>query len=406
MKVKYENAMVLEVLNLPKIYDIYSFSEKMGLSTTIIYLLSKQTQRYYNSVKIPKKRGGTRQLDIPSFAMKAVQNWIKVSILDKIPISSAAMAYRKGKKYGIKNNAELHKGNEYILKIDFKDFFGSISREKVFYIFKTVGYNNTISDILTNLCTYQGRVPQGAITSPVISNIVCKRLDTRLKGLASKRNITYSRYADDLIFSSNDEVLLKKTKKAIFEIVNNEGFNINRKKIRFILPDSRKSITGLLIVEKKVIVPKKVKRKVRAMIHNMIIAADYSNMNKIKGYISYISSIEPGYEKKIVKYINNLVEKEQYKVFKDIVSQYNKNKIVNECNNMNLIDIDDCIEEDDQGCFEYNNAENYYIDRMKFLKKRYPEKEEKLNIEYKDIEFGNEEFIFKGNDKKTKDIMF
>lgn len=396
MKVKYENTMVLGILNLPKIYDLNSFSRVIGLSTTIIYLLSKETNRYYNSRFIPKKKkGSVRQLDIPSFSMRIVQNWIKRNILDSIPISNSAMAFRKGKNYGIKKNAELHKENEYILKIDFENFFGNISREKVFYAFKSVGYNNTISDILTNICTYNESLPQGAVTSPSISNIVCKMLDSRLEGLASKRNITYSRYADDLIFSSNDEVLLKKTKKVIFDIIDDEGFNINNDKIRFISPQTRKSITGLLIVENKVIVPKELKRKVRAMIHNMVVSTDYDNIDKIKGYIAYISSIESNYKEKIKVYINNIIEKEQYRVFNDIVNRYNENKIMKECIDMELISFDSCINKDESGIFSHNYAEDYYQERIEFLKKNHSDKVKELAIIYKDIQIDNcDEILF------------
>lgn len=392
MKVKYENTVVLGILNLPKIYDLYSFSEEIGLSTTIIYLLSKKTDRYYNSIHIPKKKKGrTRQIDIPSFSMRIVQEWIKVKILDSIPISDSAMAFRKGKKYGIKKNAELHKNNQYILKLDFENFFGNINKEKVFYIFKSIGYNNTISDILTNICTYNGSLPQGAITSPSISNIVCKMLDSRLEGLSNKRNITYSRYADDLIFSSNDEALLKKTTKVIFDIINNEGFNINNEKIRFVYPQMRKSITGLLIAENRVLVPKEIKRKVRTMIHNMIVSADYTNIDKVKGYIAYISSIESEYIEKVKEYINKIIEKEEYKVFDDIVTGYNKNKILKSAKDMESVPISSCIQEDESGFYIHNSAEDYYEERIEFLREKYPAKIKKLDIVYKEIQNENNE---------------
>ncbi|NFE73839.1 RNA-directed DNA polymerase [Clostridium botulinum] len=392
MKVKYENTVVLGILNLPKIYDLYSFSEEIGLSTTIIYLLSKKTDRYYNTIHIPKKKKGrTRQIDIPSFSMRIVQEWIKNKILDSIPISDSAMAFRKGKKYGIKKNAELHKNNQYILKLDFENFFSNINKEKVFYIFKSIGYNNTISDILTNICTYNKSLPQGAITSPSISNIVCKMLDSRLEGLSNKRNITYSRYADDLIFSSNDEVLLKRTTKVIFDIINDEGFYINKEKIRFIYPQMRKSITGLLIAENRVVVPKEMKRKVRAMIHNMIASADYTDIDKVKGYIAYISGIESEYIEKVREYVNKMIEKEQYKVFDDVVTEYNKNKLLKGTEDMELLPIGSCIEEDELGFYSQDFAEDYYEERIEFLQEKYPEKVKKLSITYKEANSENNE---------------
>ena len=161
---KYGNLMILEALDLPKIYDLNSFGRKIGLSNTILYLLSQKTERFYTQIKIPKKKSGIRQISIPSISMKIVQKWILINIIEKIPISNYAMAFRKGSKYGIKTNAELHMYNECIIRIDLKDFFNSIKRENVFYLFKSIEYNNLISNILTNICTLEGYLPQGAIT--------------------------------------------------------------------------------------------------------------------------------------------------------------------------------------------------------------------------------------------------
>lgn len=214
------------------------------------------------------------------------------------------------------------------MKIDLKDFFHSIDKSKIFYLFKGIGYNNLVSNILTNLCTYEERVPQGAITSPVISNLVCKKLDYRLSGVASKRGISYTRYADDMYFSCDDEVLLRKTQNMIYEIIKDEGFVVNNKKIKFMGPHSKKFITGLIINEVKVLVPREMKRKVRVMIHQAIATGDYSNIDTIKGYISFISSIEKDYKIKIEKYCEKLIEKEQYRIFNDIVEKYNKNNFL------------------------------------------------------------------------------
>lgn len=365
MNLKYNNSMILESLNLPKIYDLESFSTEIGLSTTILYLLSRKQDKFYHQVIIPKSKSGNRTLSIPSMSMKIVQKWIKVKILDKIPVSNCAMAFRKGNSYGIKTNAELHKYNTYILKLDLKDFFDNIKRKKVFYLFREIGYNNYISNILSNICTFNESLPQGGITSPSISNLICKKLDIKLESLSSKRDITYTRYADDLIFSCNDEVLLIKTKNAILDILRSEGMEINQSKTKFIRPGSRKKITGLHIDKNKVIVPRDTKRKVRAMIHYAIATGDYSKLDEIKGYISFISSIEENYLSKIKSYINKMANNKQYRLFDDIVQLYNKNKILKDLNQMN--NIDECIEEIYE--IEYDLSSEYFSERIRFLKK-------------------------------------
>ncbi|MGV1065400.1 retron St85 family RNA-directed DNA polymerase [Clostridium perfringens] len=350
---------------MPKIYDINSLSTEVGLSPTILYLLSQKQHMFYKSKQIPKRDGSSRQISIPSISLKLVQKWIKIKILDKLPLSDFSMAFRKGNSYGIKKNAELHKYDSYILKIDLKDFFHSIDKIKIFYLFKGIGYNNLISNILANLCTYEDRVPQGAITSPVISNLICKKMDFRLSGVASKRGISYTRYADDMYFSCDDEVLLRKTQNMIYEIIKDEGFIINNKKIKFMSPHSKKNITGLIINDNKVIVPREMKRKVRTMIHHSITTGDYSNIDSIKGYVSFISSIEKDYRIKIKKYCETLIEKKQYRVFKDVVEKYNKN------NFLGTKDMD-YIEDEEFG--EYNGdifslSDIYLEKRIEFYKR-------------------------------------
>ncbi|MBS6025120.1 MAG: retron St85 family RNA-directed DNA polymerase [Paeniclostridium sordellii] len=365
MHLKYNNLMILESLNLPKIYNLESFSTEIGLSTTILYLLSQRQDKFYHQVIIPKSKSGNRTLSIPSMSMKIVQKWIKLKILDKIPVSNCAMAFRKGNSYGIKTNAELHKYNTYILRLDLKDFFNNIKRERVFYLFREIGYNNYISNILSNICTFNESLPQGGITSPSISNLICKKLDIRLESLASKRDITYTRYADDLIFSCNDEVLLIKTKNAILDILRSEGMEVNKLKTKFIRPGSRKKITGLHIDKNRVIVPRDTKRKVRAMIHYSIVTGDYSKLDEIKGYISFISSIEENYILKIKSYINKIANNEQYRLFDDIVESYNKNKIFKDLDTMSF--IDEYTEEIDG--IEYDLSSGYFYNRIDFLKK-------------------------------------
>lgn len=362
---KYSNSIVLETLGLPKIYDIDSLSTEIGLSPTILYLLSQKQHLFYQNKQIPKRDGSSRQISIPSTSLKLVQKWIKIKILDKLPLSDFSMAFRKGNSYGIKKNAELHKYDSYILKIDLKDFFHSIDKTKIFYLFKGIGYNNLISNILTNLCTYEDRVPQGAVTSPVISNLICKKLDYRLSGVASKRGISYTRYADDMYFSCDDEILLRKTQNMIYEILRDEGFVINNKKIKFMGPHSKKFITGLIINDNKVFVPREMKRKVRTMIHHSIVTGDYSNIDSIKGYISFISSIEKDYRIKIKKYCESLIEKNQYRVFNDIVEKYNENNFL-ETKSMEYIQ-DEELDECDGYKFSLN--ELYLDERIEFYKR-------------------------------------
>lgn len=325
---------MLEALGLPLFTDIKSLSNYLGLSEKIIYLLSVKTQNYYKKFFLTKKRGGQREILAPSYSLKLVQRWILREILEKLPISSAAQAYIKGNGLGIKKNAEIHKNSLYILEIDFKDFFPSISRDKVFYLFRNIGYNILISNVLANLCTFENYLPQGGVCSPSLSNIICFKLDKRIHTLCLKRDINYSRYADDLAFSCDNKVSLIKSKHLISRIAKDEGFKLNDSKTRYLSPISHKIVTGITIDNGVLKAKKELKKLVRPMIFRSITSMDYTQNEKIRGIVAYVDSIEKGYKDSILKYIASLSTKFDFVVFEDIVREFNKHKFYKEVNDM------------------------------------------------------------------------
>ncbi|MGE7761516.1 retron St85 family RNA-directed DNA polymerase [Peribacillus sp. NPDC097895] len=333
MKKDFTNSFILYSLDLPIIKDFESLSNSIGISKTMLYLLSKKPEMFYNSFYIFKRNGTKREINSPKYSLKLVQRWILAEILEKIKVTNESMAFRKGIGNGSKKNAEHHKYSLYLLQLDIKDFFTTIKRERVFYFFKSLGYNSLVSNILTNLCTYKGYLPQGGVCSPYISNLICYKLDKRLKGLSSKRDVLYTRYADDLTFSCDNKVILRKMESVIKDIIIDEGFIINPSKTRLLSPSSHKKVTGITVNDNKLKANKQLKKTVRAMIHNALVSGDYSKKNIIRGYISYIDSIEEGYVEKIKTYTNNLIEKD-YKYFSETVEAFNKNKIFKDLNEM------------------------------------------------------------------------
>jgi RNA-directed DNA polymerase len=387
MKKNFTNSFILYALNLPIIKDFDSLANSIGISNTMLYLLSKKTSKFYNCFNILKRNGTNREINSPKYTMKLVQRWILVEILEKIKVSNESMAFRRGIN-GSLQNAHHHKYSLYVLQMDLKDFFTSIRRESVFKLFKGLGYNSLVSNILTNLCTYNGFLPQGGVCSPYISNLICYKLDKRLKGLCSKRDVIYTRYADDLTFSCDNVVILRKLKKVIEEIIVDEGFIINPSKSRLLSPSGHKKVTGITINDNKIKANKKLKRDVRAMIHNALLSGDYSNKNKIRGYVSYINSIEEGYKEKIINYTNNLLEKD-YKHFSDVVESFNKNKIFDKLNDMVyaeyfLMGIDDEFE------LKLLEEERYhFLKDRNYISESYEEalKEAGATIQEDDFEF-------------------
>lgn len=364
---KNTNKFLLECLKLPLIETYDDLSDQLSLSKTILYLFGSKTASFYYSFSINKKNGSKRKIDAPTQRLKLVQKWILENILYKIPISNQAMGFRKGTNYNIKGNAEIHKHNIYYLQIDLHNYFPSINRNRVFYIFKNIGYNDMISNWFSNVCTLNSQLPQGAVTSPYISNIISRNLDKRLEGLCVKREISYSRYADDMTFSCDNKEQLRRIKKIIYDIISDEDFAVNEEKTRFMSNYTQKHITGVTISNGKLKASKDIKRRLRSMIHRAIISTDYSKRNIILGYISFVNYIEPGYKDKIIEYINGY-QKKDITYFEDIVEQYNKNKFFKECNDLEL------KKSNIKAIREFEEMEEHladiYADRDRFLESR------------------------------------
>lgn len=198
----------------------------------------------YKTFFIPKKSGGTRKIEAPNDELKAIQLWIKENILDKFSVSQYAKGFVKG--VSIYDNALQHTKKELVINIDLKDFFPSIGYNEVYKVFKYIGYTESVSKLLTNLCTNPYNVlPQGSPASPVLSNLVSLKLDKRLGCLAKKIGADYTRYADDITFSGKKSI--KKYIEVIKKIISEEGYTINEEKFRLQYYYQRQEVTGLVV---------------------------------------------------------------------------------------------------------------------------------------------------------------
>lgn len=335
------NNVILNTLNVPIINDFAHLAEQLSLTQELLYFLTYKKKYCYVQREIPKKDGTSRVLYVPNLSLKVVQRWILKEILEKIKVSRQAMAFVP-KKNGLKTNAEYHKNNIFILEMDIKNFFGSISEKKVFQLFCKIGYNTDVAAVLANLCTYDDVLPQGAVTSPYIANLIVYHLDVRLNGLCSRRDIVYTRYADDLSFSSNNRTRLNSTEKLVKYIVKEEGFEINEKKTRYLSNEVKKTIAGITINNEEVHVDKGLKKKIRSMIFNSIVNKDYSMNEKIRGSIAYVDSIENGYKVKMLSYVEHITGKVYLRNNIDIVNAYNKNKLFKSLPDMQYEDSPFC----------------------------------------------------------------
>jgi len=255
------------------------------------------------------------------------------NILYKIRCSDCCFGFTKGISSPLVKNAENHRCNLFILKTDLKDFFPSICSKRVWWLFKSIGYNDEVASLLTNICTCDDGLPQGAVTSPYLANLICSHLDIRLQKYCAKREISYSRYADDLTFSCNNKETLVKSYKILSKIVVQENFTINTRKTHLLTPSYKREVVGITISDEKLKASKDMKRIVRSMIHKSIISGDYSCNDKIRGYIAYINSIENDYKSKIIQYIGKFYS---YDIVTDMqaVVAFNSNKLFAELNDM------------------------------------------------------------------------
>ena len=290
------NIELLRLMNLPVFSDEKELASLIHIDSGRIKILGNYSHRYYRKYKIPKSNGETREIKQPRKDLKGIQAWILRNILDKLNPTIFATAYIKGKN--ISNNVFPHCNNKYFMLLDLEEFFPSISIRRTAKIFSLIGYSNKAVYILSMLCTCNGSLPQGAVTSPSLSNLIAAKLDRRIAGYTSKRNIIYTRYADDITLSSNNPAILCKSLPIILKIIKSEHFKPNMDKLRVLGPRKRCSITGLIKnnAEPKFGIGKKKKRLIRAVMHHFLfdLTKDnkYTSEESILGWLNYLKSVD------------------------------------------------------------------------------------------------------------------
>ncbi|EEX4895660.1 RNA-directed DNA polymerase [Salmonella enterica subsp. enterica serovar Brandenburg] len=271
-------------------------SHALRLPKEVILKFSFNNDKYYHRVEMKKKTGGIRHIESPLRELKAIQRWVLRTILEKLSPSVYAKGFVRGKS--ILDNAKPHEGNQYVLNLDLQDFFTNVKASHVYTLFKNIGYNNNIAFILTSFCTKGGYLPQGAPTSPALSNLVCLRLDHRISTYCKKRALTYTRYADDLCISGNKILILQKASYLIKDIICNEGFIINSKKEKFLGPKVRREVTGLTVTP-KITISKKNYCIYRKRIYDLVRNNIPNKYEIIEGILSFVKSIDKDKEKKL-----------------------------------------------------------------------------------------------------------
>ncbi|KAA9156270.1 RNA-directed DNA polymerase, partial [Delftia sp. BR1] len=277
---------------LPQLADAAQLAQAMGITVAELRFLGFHREvartHHYHSFTLPKKTGGERLISAPMPRLKRAQYWVLDNILAKVPAHDAAHGFLAGRS--IVSNAAPHAGHDVVINLDVKDFFPSIAFGRIKGVFRHLGYGEAMATLLALLCSENraqawqvdgeklfvgGKarervLPQGAPTSPMLTNLLCRRLDRRLLGLARQLGFVYTRYADDLTFSASGEAARDNVGRLLGRvrwILRDEGFTPHPDKERVMRKGRRQEVTGLVVNADKPGVSRQTRRRLRAALH-------------------------------------------------------------------------------------------------------------------------------------------
>ena len=239
--------------------ELSSLEQDLGISAKTLYAVSNNINKHYHKAKLPKKSGGYRNLSVPDDILKAIQRQISEMLLIHMPVSRYAKAYRFGNS--TLRNAKHHVGKQVVLKLDILHFFDSIRYSTVKdNVFPEEIYAESLRILLTMLCYHKDALPQGAPSSPAITNIILYELDEQIGQWCRERNIAYTRYCDDMTFSGDFEPaeVIRFVRLELKKI----GFLLNEQKTKLQHPGQQQTVTGI-VVNEKLSIPADYRRKLR-----------------------------------------------------------------------------------------------------------------------------------------------
>ena len=239
--------------------ELSSLEQDLGISAKTLYAVSNNLSKHYRKAKLPKKNGGFRNLSVPDEVLKSIQKRIAEVLLIHMPVSRYAKAYRFGSS--TLRNAKHHVGKQVVLKLDILHFFDSIRYSTVKdKLFPEEIYAEPLRILLTMLCYHKDALPQGAPSSPAITNIILYEFDEQLGQWCREHGIAYTRYCDDMTFSGDFE-----PSEAIRYVrleLKKMGFLLNEQKTRIQRPGQQQTVTGI-VVNEKLSIPADYRRKLR-----------------------------------------------------------------------------------------------------------------------------------------------
>jgi RNA-directed DNA polymerase len=333
---------------VPVIFSLMHLAVLSGVHWTRLRSVVKRERLKEDYHVYPKQKssGGQRWICVPAIEVRAVQNWIAAHILNSpgatARLSEASVAYSKG--CSILHNAEQHAGAPWMVKIDIHNFFESVSERQVYWVFRKLGYSALLSFEMARICTrvappavdrfrqrdvkwrwneqngglrhsapydasQSGHLPQGAPTSPMLSNLIAVKLDDQVTAIASEFGGVYTRYADDLIvsFSEGSRATCQALLQRIRHVLGDHGFVVNRKKTHILGPGARKTVTGLIVNDAQPRLKRQTKNHIEVALyyidkkglieHARFVRSKHpiAYLNHLSGLIEFARSIEPAF---------------------------------------------------------------------------------------------------------------
>ena len=302
---------------VPIIYTQEHFADIVGYKYELLLRITHAPSQFYRKFKIAKKCGGDREICEPLPSLKEIQRWIVVNIIGTIPTHPVAKAYRFNTS--VRDNARFHINQKIVMKLDILDYFGSVKEYLVYRVFREIGYSKSLSVLFTKLCCLNNSLPQGAPTSPALSNIVMRNVDANIFSFARINKIRFTRYADDFTFSGSFPP------NAVKRFVSHElevlGLSINNRKTCVITGNRRQEITGI-VVNKKLQVNRTKRMYLRQQVYyikrygiqsvaerngNVSIYSFLNHLIGVAGFIRFINPRDPVI-RDTIKYLQGIRE--------------------------------------------------------------------------------------------------
>ena len=280
----------------------------LGISPRLLTSFIHKPAHHYRTFEIGKRGGGSRVINSPKVFLKVVQYWILDYFLFRLRVHSSCHSYQN--KRSILTNAELHVGRRFVANIDIEDYFGSIDRKKVSALLRENGFGERVANAFSRLATLNNALPQGAPTSPVISNSYLYEFDEAITKLALDYGLSYTRYADDITISGDSREHVSIAIQQAAALLTSRGLNLNDTKSRIASQGGQQRVTGV-VVNVKAQPPRGLRRRVRAMFHQAeLYPRKFKNrVAELRGYLSYLYSYPELRNSAEIKKYNAVLEK-------------------------------------------------------------------------------------------------